>query len=190
MIKWKTTDEFVMTSQSMEMHFRYCPRCAAANPNCGTIPFRCSQCGYAQFFGPVAAVAALIINAADELLLVRRARDPGKGKWGLPGGFVDPGETMEEAIARETLEETQLQIGELQFLMTYPNQYDYRGIVMSVIDLFFLCRVASTGPLVLDEGELIDFEWVRPTDAHLDDMAFHSNRLAVEKWLRLARKSA
>ncbi len=173
-----------MTSQNMELHFRYCPRCGVANPNCGVIPFRCAECGYAQFFGPVAAVGALIINAADELLLVRRAKDPGKGKWGLPGGFVDPGETMEQAIARETREETQLQIAEFQFLMTYPNRYDYCGIVMSVIDLFFVCRVTSPEPLVLDPNELTDFEWGRPTRTLLDDMAFDSNRRAVEMWLR------
>ena len=173
-----------MTSQNMERHFRYCPRCGVTNPNCGVIPFRCAECGYAQFFGPVAAVGALIVNADEELLLVRRAKDPGKGKWGLPGGFVDPGETMEQAVARETKEETQLQIADLQFLMTYPNRYDYRGIVMSVIDLFFVCRVTASEPLVLDPSELSDFEWVRPTRTYLNDMAFDSNRRAVEMWLR------
>jgi ADP-ribose pyrophosphatase YjhB (NUDIX family) len=172
-----------MTSQPVEQHYRFCPRCGIENPDCGVIPFRCAECQYAQFFGPVAAVGALVINDADQLLLVRRARDPGKGKWGLPGGFVDRDETMEQAVARETMEETQLRILDQQYLMTFPNHYDYRGIVIPVIDLFFVCRVASPEKIVLDDAELTDFQWVRPSAAYLDNMAFDSNRLAIEKWL-------
>ncbi len=172
-----------MASQKVEQYYCFCPHCGAENPQVGAVPFRCAECRFAEFFGPVAAVGALIINAANELLLVRRARDPGKGKWGLPGGFVDRDETMEQAVARETMEETQLRITEQQFLMTYPNYYDYRGILIPVIDLFFLCRVASPAQLVLADGELEHSIWVRPTKTHLANMAFHSNRLAIETWL-------
>jgi ADP-ribose pyrophosphatase len=172
-----------MISQRVEEHFRFCPRCGTENPNRGSVPFRCAECRYAEFFGPVAAVGALIINQANELLLVRRACQPGKGKWGLPGGFVDRDETMEEAVARETREETQLKIISSAYLMTFPNHYDYRGVVIPVIDLFFLCRVAATDRLALKQDELDYHEWVRPSETQLDNMAFHSNRLAIEKWL-------
>ena len=88
-----------MNPQSVESAFRFCPVCASENPESGAIPFRCEACGYCNFFGPVAAVGALVTRGQDELLLVRRARDPGKGKWGLPGGFVDRDETVEQALA-------------------------------------------------------------------------------------------
>ncbi len=172
-----------MKSQSVEQHFRYCPRCGSENPHCGSVPFRCAQCQFTEFFGPVAAVGALIVNQSGELLLVRRAREPGKGKWGLPGGFVDRDETMEEALARETMEETQLRIASSQYLMTFPNHYDYRGVLIPVIDLFFVCRVVAADQLVLSQDELEDHQWIRPGIAELDNMAFHSNRLAIETWL-------
>lgn len=172
-----------MTSRPIEQYFRHCPDCGRINPNCGVVPFRCSHCGYAHFFGPVAGVGGLIVNASEQLLLVRRARDPGKGKWGLPGGFVDPGETVEQALQRETQEETQLEICEHAFLMTFPNRYNYRGILIPVIDLFFVCRVTEPHRLTLQANELTDFAWVQPTPEHLAEMAFPSNRLAVEKWM-------
>lgn len=54
---------------------------------------------------PIVAVGALIIQDG-RVLLVRRATEPLKGEWSLPGGVVETGETLEEAVKREVLEET------------------------------------------------------------------------------------
>ena len=54
----------------------------------------------------VACVGAVVRDAEGAFLLVRRARDPQAGRWSLPGGRVEPGETLEEALAREVWEET------------------------------------------------------------------------------------
>ena len=57
---------------------------------------------------PVVAVGAIVIRN-DELLLVRRGRGPAQGKWSVPGGKIEFGETAAEAVVRELLEETGLQ---------------------------------------------------------------------------------
>ena len=172
-----------MNPRPIEFAYRYCPSCSHENPAPGSIPFRCSACGFCNFFGPVAAVGALLTRGDNRLLLVRRARDPGKGKLGLPGGFVDRNETVEQALAREVLEETGLQVTRFDYLMSSPNIYNYRDIVVQVIDLFYVCEVESDAQIELDPIELDHYEWVQPTVAHLEQMAFHSNRLAIEKWL-------
>lgn len=174
-----------MTSQPIESLYKYCPQCGSEGPRVGSVPFRCGHCGFSQFFGPVAAVGALISNDDQQLLLVRRARDPGKGCWGLPGGFVDRDETIEAAVAREVLEETGLKIVEARYMMSSPNQYCYHGMIAPVIDLFYRCRVDPGVKVRLEADELDYHEWVRPTDAHLQRMAFESNRLAIEHWLGL-----
>ena len=56
---------------------------------------------------PKAAVSALIVRDG-KVLFVKRGREPGRGLWSLPGGGIEPGETMREAVAREVLEETSL----------------------------------------------------------------------------------
>ncbi|MEM8668278.1 MAG: NUDIX domain-containing protein [Planctomycetota bacterium] len=173
-----------MPPKPIELCYQFCPRCGASVKQSAAIPFRCTDCEFAQFFGPVAAVGALVMNDNGDLLLVRRARDPGAGKWGLPGGFVDREETIEDAMRREVKEETQLELRDTQYLMSHPNQYDYRGIVSPVIDLFYTARAVKPASIQLAQEELDHHVWVRPSKVHLDEMAFHSNRLAVERWLQ------
>ncbi|MCG8653749.1 MAG: NUDIX domain-containing protein [Pirellulales bacterium] len=173
-----------MKEVPVEHAFEFCPRCAAANAHIGSVPYRCVQCGYTNFFGPVAAVAAIVVDQENRLLLVRRAKDPQKGFWGLPGGFVDRFESAEDAIVREVLEETNLQVSETHFLLTHPNRYNYQGTVTPVIDLFFRCQI-EPGPITLVDGELDDYQWTHPSANQLRDMAFASNRIAVEHWMHL-----
>ncbi|MDA7893630.1 NUDIX domain-containing protein [Rhodopirellula sp.] len=172
-----------MDSTSIENACRFCPRCGDRADVEGCVPFRCSQCGFANFFGPVAAVGGLVTNEQGELLLVRRAREPGKGKWGLPGGFVDRNETIEQALSREVLEETNLCVSEATYLTSFPNLYNYGGVVSPVIDLFYRCCVLDQAVIRLADGELDSFCWVRPSEEHLSKMAFPSNRRAIEQWL-------
>lgn len=58
---------------------------------------------------PVPAVAAIIVRNR-EILLIKRGAEPNLGKWSIPGGSMEIGETIEEAVKRETLEETGLVI--------------------------------------------------------------------------------
>ncbi|MCP4887676.1 MAG: NUDIX domain-containing protein [Rubripirellula sp.] len=172
-----------MQPKRIEHHYHFCPQCGVKN-NCPTEgPFRCKPCGFTQFFGPVAAVGALIRNERDELLLVRRARNPGKGRWGLPGGFIDRGESVETAMRREVREETQLEICDACYLTSFPNDYNYHGIVSPVVDLFYTARVIDPATIVLAKDELDLHIWVRPNAEQLEQMAFPSNRFAVEHWL-------
>ena len=172
------------TATPIEDVFHFCPQCGTPNETVGKIPFTCGNCNYACFFGPVAAVGALVTDDENRLLMVRRARDPGKGCWGLPGGFVDRGESIEAALAREVLEETRLIVTSFKLMVTLPNTYNYRGIVAPVIDLFYECDVENRDQIKLAEDELELYVWVRPTSEHLNNMAFPSNRIAIEKWLR------
>lgn len=168
--------------EPIENAYRFCPRCGQKNEEPGQVPFYCSRCQMSSYFGPVAAVAALITNVTDELLLVRRAREPGQGKWGLPGGFIDRGETAEQALAREVVEETKLKVVHPGLLMTHPNHYHYRGVIIPVLDLFYECKIENIDQLELAPDELDLYKWGIPNDSDLENMAFYSNRLAVEFW--------
>ncbi|TWU55368.1 NUDIX hydrolase [Rubripirellula reticaptiva] len=173
-----------MSDIPVEAAYAFCPRCGIENNDIGSIPFHCSSCEATLFFGPVAAVGGLIVNQRNELLFVRRARNPGLGKWGLPGGFVDRDESVEEALAREVLEETSLKVRQARYLMSRPNRYAYRGMISPVVDFFFECQVHSLVDLSLAADELDHHIWVRPGAEHLGNMAFESNRIAVELWMQ------
>lgn len=170
--------------QSIAQAFRFCPRCGTESLAIGEVPFRCDQCEFTFFFGPVSAVGGLIPDDHGRLLLLRRARDPGQGKLGLPGGFVDAGESAEEALRREIAEEVRLEVADCRLLVTFPNQYTYKGFTAPVLDLFFICHVDSSQGLDPDAEEVQSATWRQCDEETLDQMAFESNRLAIELFLK------
>jgi ADP-ribose pyrophosphatase len=133
-----------------------------------------------MFFGPVTAVGGLIFNKLGHVLLIERARDPGKGKLGMPGGFVDPGETAEESLRREVFEEVGLEIDEARFLMSCPNQYTYQNVTNPVLDIFFHARVSDQHEIRPASSEVAHWFWSPIEVAVLDRIAFESNRRALE----------
>ncbi|MCA9033812.1 MAG: NUDIX domain-containing protein [Planctomycetaceae bacterium] len=165
-----------------------CPKCGAKAKKRGTNPFRCSECHYTHFFSPCSAVGAIITDVDGQVLLLVRAKDPGKGMYGLPGGFVDPGETAEEALIREVREETQLKVMDYHYLVSYPNQYAYGGAILPVTDLFFAVTVRSFDKMKLQEGEIEAWHFCHPTSKELKNMAFESNRKALQMFLKLRKQ--
>lgn len=169
--------------------FRYCPRCGAPQATPGVDPFRCQSCEFVFYFGPVGAVGAIIANDHNEVLLIRRAKDPGKGKYGLPGGFVDPGESAEVALRREVDEELGLTVTEYQVLVSFPNTYNYRGVVLPVLDVFYVCSVDPAETIQAAASEVSSWEWCECNDYVLAQMAFDSNRKALERFLETSADS-
>ena len=90
--------------------YRFCPRCGGALERRvlkTTEPERpvCTECGFVFYIDPKIAVGTIVRNADDRLVLVRRAIEPGYGKWVFPGGYVDRGEALTAAAVREAREE-------------------------------------------------------------------------------------
>lgn len=176
-------------SERIERTFRFCPTCGEPAAKVGRNPFVCGACDYPFFFNPKCAVVGILADPSGQVLLLRRARDPGKGLLGLPGGFVDPGESLEGALRREFLEETSLVVRSLDYLASFPNTYEYRGVITPVADAFFICQIESFETLKMAEEEVQSFEFVQPTREHLDQMAFESNRKALELYLDRATEN-
>lgn len=163
--------------------WEYCPKCGQKAAVRGKNPFRCETCGYTHFFGPVSAVGAITTDAAGQVLLLVRAKDPGKGLYGLPGGFIDAGETAEEALHREVREEIGLRVRSCRYLTSFPNQYVYQGFILPVTDLFFVMEVHSFDELAPGDGEISSWHFCRPGRKELKRMAFESNRKALELFI-------
>ncbi len=167
-------------------HLAYCGRCGTGSGEQTAGwggPFRCAACGFTLFFNAAGAVAAIIRRADGRALFVRRAKDPAKGKLGMPGGFIDPGETAEQALAREVREEVGLEIRDTRYLSSHANVYDYAGVRYHTVDLFFVATVDDP-----DAAKPLDavqaLVWMDPLTMSLDEVAFVSMREAIEKLRR------
>ena len=117
--------------------------------------------------------------------MIQRAREPGLGKLGVPGGFVDPNEAAEVALKREIQEEVGISVGKLTFLMTAPNSYAYHGVALPVLDIFYTARVVDDQEIAHDDSEVSAWMWTELSPEILSRLAFPSNRLAMERFLEM-----
>jgi ADP-ribose pyrophosphatase YjhB (NUDIX family) len=123
---------------------KFCPRCGS--PDFGAkAPYHhvCAACAFEWFINPAVAAACFVSDEHDQVLLIRRQKDPGKGLLAPPGGFINAGETAEAGVRREVQEETGLSLETVRYLCSQPNTYAYRGYTYNVLDLFFVARVPT-----------------------------------------------
>jgi ADP-ribose pyrophosphatase YjhB (NUDIX family) len=163
--------------------FAYCPCCASSRIEIHQKnAIRCAACGYVYFHNCAAAVAA-IVEFGGKILLVKRAHDPQKGLYDLPGGFVDYKESLETAIVREVREECGIEAVDLRYFGSFPNTYVYLDVTYFSADAFFLCKAVDAGKLRVSE-ETSELKVIKP-DAIDDGMiAFESVRRALRKYLQ------
>ena len=163
--------------------WKFCPRCGQASEQTGCHPFHCNACDYSHYFSPFSAVGAIITDNQDRMFLIVRGREPGKGKLGMPGGFIDPGERAEEALIREVYEETGLQVNDLNYLASFPNHYAYAGIIVDVTDMFFTASVNSFDNIEVAEGEIDGFRFVDVANLSPEDFAFPTHQQALTEFI-------
>ncbi|MHA1906709.1 MAG: NUDIX domain-containing protein [Candidatus Thorarchaeota archaeon] len=110
----------------------------------------------------------VVITDSQRVVLVKRGREPFKGTWVFPGGFIDYGETAEHAAVREALEETQMKIELIDLLGVYsaPDR-DPRSHHVNIV---FVARPIEGEPQGGDDAA--DAKWVKIEDLDESDLAF------------------
>jgi len=166
----------------MEISYRFCPACAGSlEPRLlkAGDPERlvCKGCGQIIFMDPKVAVGTIIANSAGDVVLVRRAIEPGYGLWVFPGGYVDKGEVVTTAAIREAREEAGLEIRIDRLL----NVYSYSGRPLVVI---VYTATALTADLNCDE-ECLEARWFAPDEIPWQSLAFDSTREGLREFYNL-----
>jgi 8-oxo-dGTP diphosphatase len=143
----------------------------------------CPQCDRIFFRNPKVVVAALIEDAG-RVLLVLRDIEPGRGLWGLPGGYVDWNEHPQDAMIRECMEEVQVRVEPLELLAVQHIVMDDEGMVL----LPYRARLKAGEPAAGDEVTQVG--WFSPDG--LPPLAFTSHRKVLQHWTQevLARGAA
>jgi ADP-ribose pyrophosphatase YjhB (NUDIX family) len=164
--------------------WRHCPRCAGllehGRPGSDRHDLlRCPACGLEIHDNPAPTASALVVREG-RLLLTRRAREPRRGMWDAPGGFIDPGEHPEDALVRELAEETGLEIEVLGLVGFFLDRYGEDGV--ATLNVFYEARVAGGRERPADD--VSEIGWF-PLDAlPLAEIAFENGREAIAALLR------
>jgi 8-oxo-dGTP diphosphatase len=165
---------------AVEIDYNFCPTCAGAletrllKPGEPPRPV-CTRCGRIIYLDPKVAVGTIVRTDDGRLVLVRRAIEPGYGRWVFPGGYVDRGEEVTAAALREAREEAGLDV-ELERLV---NIYSYAK--RSLIVIVYAARMVG-GELCTDD-ECLEARLFLPGEIPWDELAFHSTTQALREYL-------
>lgn len=160
--------------------FRHCPACGTSLSSSDRATLlQCKSCGFLYHFNPTVAAGVFLVQPRGQVLFIRRAKDPARGKLALPGGFIEIGETAEESLRREILEEVGLEVDSLNYLCSQLNDYFYGGVTYPVLDLFFFSHVGlDSTPVALEDVQSL--HWLTPSSVKPDEVAFPSIRKALQ----------
>lgn len=160
--------------------YHFCPSCGgrldlrSLKPGDPERPV-CGRCGFVHYLDPKVAVGTIIADEDGRIVMVRRAIEPGYGKWVFPGGYVDRGERLPAAARREALEECGLVVR----LLGLVDIYSYAG--RTPIIVVFAASLEG-GALALDD-ESLEAHWFRPSDLPWRELAFPSTHDALRDYL-------
>jgi 8-oxo-dGTP diphosphatase len=155
-------------------HYRYCPHCAtpldSALEGLRERP-TCPGCGFIQYLNPPLA-ATILLPREDRVLMARRTIEPRRGYWTLPGGYVELGESAEEAAVREAKEEVGVDVRVERLLGLHS------GAPSAVAVALFIGSIVLGEPEPLHEVDQIGFFAVHD----LPEIAFWSTHWALDLW--------
>lgn len=138
----------------------------------------CTDCDHVHYADPKVAVGVAVFRD-DRLLLVRRVMNPGRGRWAVPGGFLDAGEDPRRAAAREAEEEAGVMVQVDGVVDVFANPPEDGGAVF----VLYAATWQSGEPAPGDDADAAGF-FARDD---LPELAFASTAHVVERWLRPIR---
>lgn len=123
--------------------YKFCPRCASTLEIKGSNILTCTQCKNRVFINASAAVGLIIENDKGQIMMAIRAQEPYKGAWDIPGGFIMPHESIEEAAIREAQEELSVTIKPGKIFANSPSIYNYQSVDVPVLDVYITATIES-----------------------------------------------
>ncbi len=172
----------ITIAQRAIMQYNFCPRCGCAlemrEAEEHHIRPICPSCGLIVYLNPPIAAGVVAERGDGRILLVLRGENPGKGLWGLPAGFMEIDETVEDTARRECLEETGLsvEIGDLLGVWSYYHDYKQSSGVV----VLYAARVLDGN--LKPGSDTTDAQFFGLDELPEEQLAFRTHREAIAKW--------
>lgn len=159
-----------------DRNHRHCGRCGTlTEPAPGERARRCPACELLAFPRLAPAVIALV-ERDDGAALLARGRNFPVPMYSCLAGFVEPGETLEEAVAREVLEEVGVDVTDVRYVSSQPWPFPHSLMIGFE-------AVWESGEIVIDETEIVDAAWFTPEDLPMIPPAMSIARTLIDRWI-------
>jgi len=162
--------------------FKHCPKCAGDLKQKNKACLACVKCGFEFYLNPKTANATIIENEKKEICLIRRAHEPFKGTWDLPGGFVDPDETLEESARREIKEEIGIEISDIKYFASFTGKYPYQNMVYDVLCLVFTAKISGQHEFSSDD-EVAEIKFFPLNKIPYENIKFEETIAALREYV-------
>lgn len=161
---------------------KYCFLCKGDLEVKGKNWLQCKSCGYRNYINPLPTTTAILLNENDEILLIKRDVEPGKGSWDTPGGFIDIGENAEDGMTREIKEELGIDLKDFEYLGSYEDTYLFDGVDAVVIGFTYAGRLG--GQEIKINSEASEYRFFKFEDLPMDNIAFKGVKEALGDFLK------
>jgi 8-oxo-dGTP diphosphatase len=162
--------------------WKWCPRCRGELRGDAS-RVECPACGFVDYASSKATAGALCLDDEGRVLLARRRAEPFRGRWDIPGGFLEEGEHPLDGVRRELREETGLEIEPLEFLGFWMDRYGGDSAAEATLNLYWTARVVSGNPQPADDVDAL--RWFSPAELPgKDELAFENVPLVLSAWAR------
>ena len=148
-------------------------------------PTRCASCGVEHWDDAKPCASALVMHES-RLLLVKRATEPWKGMWDIPGGFCNPDEHPAQTAEREIFEEVGLRVVVTGFLGMWLDRY---GDTKRTLNIYYHAQLRAPSEVRVDPNEVVEVGWFLPSELP-DALAFPDHiPAALDAWKTAVRRN-
>lgn len=173
-VRWTLAGRAIQLVEWERTH-RYCGRCATpTEPAPGERARRCPSCGLLAY--PRLAPAVITLIERDGEALLARGRAFPIPMYSCIAGFVEPGETLEEAVHREVREEVGVELAEVRYTASQPWPFPHSLMIGFE-------ATWGSGDIEIDEHEIVDAQWYRPDDLPMIPPPLSIARTLIDRWV-------
>lgn len=168
---------------------KFCSACGSPVTKNSDTKFTCASCGREHYVNAKACVAALLYTDDNHILLAVRGDEPHKGMLDTLGGFVDPGETFEEALYRELEEETGItkdDVENVHYIGSTAEVYPWQGTDEQLTGAYFAATLKS-GVTPTPKDDVAEIKEFKVSELPINQVAFKGMRGLLTKLVDRSR---
>jgi NAD+ diphosphatase len=166
----------------VKMIFKFCPDCGSGCKQLDFKTYKCPSCGHSFYDEPIMVVGGLIQNPQGKYLFVRRGIEPYKGTLGVPGGYLDNNETLEDGFRRESFEEAEVKISNIKYFSSFLTNTQLYGHTENIVVAHFTATTEDPGKC--DNKEVMEILWLAKDEIDMTQVEIPDVKALLRDFLK------